>query len=261
MIEYSDILTKWKSFSIDTVDKLDTYLENFRVLFAYNSGKIENDAITYYDTKDVFDNDNISVFSGNPRTLFEIQNQKVCYEYLKKKIIDREAISKELILEVHSILTAGSYDAHRFITQGERPGEFKKHHYVVGKRNIGSPASTVEDEIDELVDEILGADSKDVLTVGTYFHLVFETIHPFADGNGRVGRTMLNYYLLTHDYPPVVIYEENRRTYYDMFEAYHEYEDIQRMQDFLKVQTIKTWNHLLLKKIGGSKKLKEIKAK
>ncbi|MGE9963813.1 Fic family protein [Fusicatenibacter saccharivorans] len=45
-------------------------------------------------------------------------------------------------------------------------------------------------------------------------HLRFEEIHPFAGGNGRVGRTLLNYYLMTHDYPPMILYSEDKRTYY-----------------------------------------------
>ncbi|MCC8081597.1 MAG: Fic family protein [Lachnospiraceae bacterium] len=48
------------------------------------------------------------------------------------------------------------------------------------------------------------AEGRDVMTIAAYFHLRFEEIHAFADGNSRLGRTLLNYYLMLHDYPPLV---------------------------------------------------------
>ena len=64
-------------------------LESFRILFAYHSGKIENDAITYKDTHDIFHTGRVSSFSGNPRTLFEQQNQKICFEFLNSKMLEK----------------------------------------------------------------------------------------------------------------------------------------------------------------------------
>ncbi|MCD8106044.1 MAG: Fic family protein [Lachnospiraceae bacterium] len=68
--------------------------------------------------------------------------------------------------------------------------------------------------LEELLEEVKEEEGKDVMAIAAYFHLRFEEIHPFADGNGRLGRTLLNYYLMTHDYPPLVLFEEDKKTYY-----------------------------------------------
>ena len=62
----------------------------------------------------------------------------------------------------------------------------------------------------------------------------FENIHPFADGNGRVGRTLLNYWLMINDYPPAIVYEEDRRAYYDALQVYDEQEDLTPLVQFLQ---------------------------
>ena len=57
----------------------------------------------------------------------------------------------------------------------------------------------------EMLQVIHEFEDKDVLKVATYLHVRFEYIHPFADGNGRVGRALMNYYLMTHDHPPICL--------------------------------------------------------
>ena len=171
-------------------------------------------------------------YTGSTRALFEQLNQRTCYELLREKIVEREPLSLDLIRTVHRVLTEGTYDERRYIVNGERPGEFKKHDYVTGRNEVGSPPDEVE---------VNSIGQKAPLKAGAYFHARFENIHPFADGNGRVGRTLLNYWLMINDCPPMIIYEENRRTYYEALQAYDEQEELDLLNSFFEEQTVKTW--------------------
>lgn len=245
MSKYDTIVQFWQQYNIKSVSDLDLRLDNFRILFAYNSGRIENEEITYHDTREIFENGRISNFTGNPRTLFEQGNQKLCYEYLKEKIINKEPITVELIKEIHKILTSGTYDERRYLEKGERPGEFKKHDYVTGVEEVGSLPEDVATDLQDLLDEIQEYENKDVLKVASYFHARFEYIHPFADGNGRVGRTLLNYFLMTNDHPPLIIYDEDKKEYYAALENYDRLEDLDSMYQFLRKETVRTWEKTL----------------
>lgn len=238
-MNYSDVLQKWQSKKIYSKEDLDTVLDNFRVLFAYHSNVIENPNTTIHNTREIFENGRVINYTGDLRTLFELNNQKECYEFLKEKILAKEPITPTFIKEVHGILMHGCYDETRY-NKGERPGEYKKHDYVVGE-DIGVPFEDVDEEIEFLCKEIADNDGADVLTIAAYFHLNFEGIHAFADGNGRVGRTLLNYYLMIHDYPPAIIYEEDKESYYMSLAIFDKSEKIDGFVEFLKQETIKTW--------------------
>lgn len=248
--KYTDVITYWQSLKIDSKEKLENVLDNFRILFAYNSGAIENAEITYHDTREIFENGKVISFTGNLRTIFEISNQKTCYEYLLDKIIKKEKISENLIKKVHELLTIGTYDERRYISNGERSGEYKKHDYVTGREEVGVSASEVEKEIENLVNEVNSIntnDAEDIIKIATYFHNKFENIHAFADGNGRVGRTLTNYILMINNMPPLIVYDEDKKYYYAALEKYDKEDDIKSMIEFFKYEMEKTWEKTLEK--------------
>ncbi len=242
--KYTNVITYWQSLKIDSKEKLENALDNFRILFAYNSGAIENAEITYHDTREIFENGKVISFTGNLRTIFEISNQKACYEYLLDKIIKREKISENLIKKVHELLTIGTYDERRYISNGERPGEYKKHDYVTGREEVGTSANDVAKEIENLVNEVNSIntnDAENIIKIATYFHNKFENIHAFADGNGRVGRTLTNYILMINNIPPLIVYDEDKKYYYAALEKYDKEDDIKSMIEFFKYEMEKTW--------------------
>ena len=172
--QYEQALQLWRSWNVRTAADLDQYLDSFRVLFAYNSGKIENEEITYNDTREIFENGKVVGYTGSPRALFEQQNQKLCYEAIKEKLAAREPLSVELVREIHRILTSGTYDERRYIEKGERPGDFKRHDYVTGINEVGSPPEDVEQDLTELVAEVneMGVQVSAGLEGGAAAHLV-----------------------------------------------------------------------------------------
>jgi Fic family protein len=164
---------------------------------------------------------------------------------LKPKIAAKLPLTTALIKEIHGTLTAGTYDERRYVEQGERPGEFKKHDYVTGLAEVGSLPDDVEDDLMDLLSELNTYKGKELLTAAAYFHARFEYIHPFADGNGRTGRALLNYFLMINNHPPIIIHDEDKAAYYDALAAYDISEDIAPMAAFLKQQTARTWEKTL----------------
>lgn len=248
---YEKVIEQWQKKDISDSADLDVHLGNFKILFAYHSGVIENAEITYHNTREIFENGKVVNYTGDLRTLYEIENQKKCYEWLKDKIIAKEEITPELIKSIHKELTQGTYTESRY-EKGERSGEYKKHDYVIGKNDQGALPEEVADEIEELCDELkeIPLEGENVLKAAAYLHCKFENTHPFADGNGRVGRTLLNYFLLTHSYPPVVIRNENKNVYYDALDTYDETGKISKMVEYLKAELVVTWQERKREKVS-----------
>lgn len=238
---YMETVEQWKRKEIKNAADFDAVLSNFRILFAYHSGVIENPEITYHTTREIFENGKVINFTGDVRTVFEIRNQKICYDWLRDKIIEKEAITPELIKEIHKKLTEGTYDEGRY-SRGERSGEYKKHDYVVGN-DQGALPEEVSSEIEELCGELRDIPNKgdNIIKTAAYLHCKFENTHPFADGNGRVGRTLMNYFLMTHGHPPIVVRNETKNEYYDALGCYDRTGALDSFVAYMKKETIATW--------------------
>ena len=209
-MSYEDIVQMWKGFRIQDSTQLGAYLENFSVLFAYHSGKIENENITYHDTREIFENGRVINYTGDLKTLYEIENMKSAYK-LMMEWFDRDAdITQERIKEMHYELTKGTYDERRW-SLGERPGEYKKNDiWCIGEKELAAPIEDIEQEMEEDISQIMEiTDQSNILVAAAWWHMRFEGIHAFADGNGRTGRAIMNYYLIKNDYPPVIIYQDD----------------------------------------------------
>lgn len=238
--DYERILEVWKDCELDTYEDFMNALGSFRVLFACNSCALEGSPITEPVAAEVFYNVPLSSLGWRVLDLLDIQNQKFATSKLIKNLIKRKQLSVGMIKSLHKTLLYGLYDDDRW-SKGERPGEFKTRDYCVGISGISSPPEDVELDLLTLVNDINSTDC-DALTKAAYFHLKFETIHAFADGNGRVGRTIMNYILMLNGHPPITIFNEDKDTYYLALEVYVRTGKIDGFVQFLKEQTVKTWN-------------------
>lgn len=237
---YEKTLAWWKEKKIETDAQLAEVLNGHSIAFAYHSGKIENNKITYNDTREIFENDGVTAYTGDLRTLFEIRNAKLANELFLTSFGEKRRMDEALVKEFQKLLTMNTYDARRW-QLGERPGEYKKHDYVTGREEIGTAPEDVQEEMAELMDELQDLKQEDALTAVAYFHVKFENIHPFADGNGRTGRLAMNYLLVMLGHPPIVVHEEDRKEYYAALEAWDTKQNLKVMISFLRSQTMKTW--------------------
>ena len=248
-ITYEDVLSYWKSKNVKNGTDLDAIVNGMAILLAYHTTKIEEPGVTFDDTREIFENGRVIGYTGDVKELFALRNAKRGWENLLDAFDEGRQIDEELIKAFHFSLTEGTYDKRRY-DKGERPGEYKKGEYVTGKYETGALSEDVSEEIGELLEDIGDVDDKNALISAAFFHAKFENIHPFADGNGRVGRLLMNYYLVMHDHPVVIVYVEDRKEYMSALEAWDRDQNLDPLVLFLKGQTVKTWESILSKYVG-----------
>lgn len=240
MDQYAEVLALWRQKQVKTDAELAEALNGHSVSFAYHSGKLENERITYHDTREIFDHDGVTGYTGDLRTLFEIRNAKEANELFLQSFQQQRPLDEALVKEFQKRLTRNTYDTRRY-QLGERPGEYKLHDCVTGKNEIGAAPEDVAEEMRELLAELRDVPQDKLLRAAAYYHAKFENIHPFADGNGRTGRITMNYFLVRSGHPPITIHQEDRRTYFDALEAWDERQELSSLEEFLREQAVKTW--------------------
>lgn len=246
MSQYSKAVALWQSKHISTDAELAQALNGHSIAFAYNSGKIENENVSYHDTREIFEHDGVTAYTGDLRTLFELRNAKAANEFFLSSFGSRSPFDEAFVKELQRLLTQNTYDTRRY-QLGERPGEYKHNDYVTGRDEVGALPEDVEVEVEELMGEMQDVSNEKALTAAAYFHAKFENIHPFADGNGRTGRLAMNYFLVLHDHPPIIIHEEDKQAYYSSLEAWDREQKLDPLIDFLRAQTEKTWEKQLVR--------------
>lgn len=150
MTKYEKALELWRCKDITTESKLAEALNSHCIAYAFHSGKIENDSVTYHDTREIFEHDGVTSYTGDLRTLFEIRNAKEAYELFLKAFGEKRPLDEAFIKELQLQLTHGTYDSRRW-QMGERPGHYKLHDYVTGRAEAGAAPEDVAEEMAELL--------------------------------------------------------------------------------------------------------------
>ena len=245
--DYCTILNWWQDQELQTVEDYQTFLENYLVAFACTSNQIEGVEIDYHTTRELYETGKVTNYSGTPQDLLLIYNQKLTFSCIISSVVNHVPITTDFIKDIHKRLMHGCYDETRY-NKGERPGKYKVNDYCVGITEEGSYPEEVPEDMDDLIEQLNLEEGKDPHIIAAYFHVCFEAIHPFADGNGRLGRLLLNYYLLTHNHPPVVVYPEDKYLYYECLETFDTKSSLGPMVQFLEAQVVKTWKRYVKRK-------------
>lgn len=242
MSNYLQAVAQWQSHQLRSPGDLDRLLRDFNPRFARESALLEGWDLPLEIAQEVFRSGTVSQFTGDPKALFLLYNQKYCYEYLRERVMARDEMDTPLVLEIHRVLTSGTFNEPFYLANGERSGEFKKQDYVTAVNAVGAPARDVGRELDQLMEEVSGYCGSELLQEAAYLHARFENIHPFAAGNGSAGRVLLNFFLLTRDHPPLILFAEDKERYYQRLTVYDQRKDSRPLADFFTDQLEKTWS-------------------
>ena len=189
----------------------------------YNSNAIENSTLTLEDTEDILIRHQIRT-DHQIRVIFEATNLAKAMELLLDN--PETEISVSLVLKLHRILMQNIRDdaAGRFRTNKE---------WVRVGNHIGANPQFVHHFISELVENYNQKDKRYFLDKIVYFHAEFENIHPFIDGNGRIGRLLINEQLDLLNLPPILIpHKSKNEEYYPALEEYSKLNKLDQLAEF-----------------------------
>ena len=177
------------------------------VSFVYNHERIEGSSLTEWQTRTVFETrDTVLADSTTPGNVRETANHTKVFDYLFDSL-DRE-LTPEFIKEIHLQLMAGVMDV---------PGQWK----ILGN-GVGSVITARPEEVPTLIDRLASEYNKYEPSLENIvrFHVRFETIHPFPDGNGRVGRAIAFRECLRAGLVPFIVTDASKETYYTSLDEF-----------------------------------------
>ncbi|MDE6271248.1 MAG: Fic family protein [Muribaculaceae bacterium] len=176
----------------------------------YNSNHIEGSRLTHDQTRLIFETNTIGVTASavNVDDIIETNNHFRAVDYIIDNTDSR--LTEAFIKHLHFLLKSGTSDERK---DWFRVGEYKKLPNEVGGRDTTEPEH-VHREIKSLLREY-NSQKRPTLETIIDFHQRFEAIHPFQDGNGRVGRLIMFRECLRHDYVPFIITDELKMFYYN----------------------------------------------
>lgn len=190
----------------------------------YNSNAIENSTLTLEETDKILQQINLDRFISE-RELFEAKNLARVVAYIQHKATEEE-LSQDLILLLHKMLISNIRD--------DIAGRFRNLSEWV---RVGSHIAADPAEIQKLLQKMLidyeTSSSEHIIKRIARFHLTFEHIHPFVDGNGRIGRVLNNYLLIRGGHVPINIKFVDRSLYYDAFVAFDQKDDTNLMEQIV----------------------------
>jgi Fic family protein len=190
----------------------------------YNSNAIENSTLSLEETAKILQQIDLDRFISE-REIFEAKNLARVVQYISSKALQNE-LDREIILLLHKMLISNIRDdvAGRFRALNE---------WVRVGNHIGSAPADIAEKISVLLAIYQADPSQPITSRIARFHLEFESIHPFVDGNGRIGRVLVNYLLIREGYVPINIAFVDRSRYYDAFSEYHTRQSIKTMEEII----------------------------
>lgn len=190
----------------------------------YNSNAIENSTLSLQETEQILLEMEVSR-KVSLREVFEAKNLARVTDYIRQKK-GQIHFSLDFILFLHHMLISGISD--------EIAGRFRQENEYV---KVGNHIAPAPEHVDSLLEKNIADYQNDLdgyfLEKIARFHLQFEHIHPFNDGNGRIGRILTNIQLIELGLPPIIFRDKEKKEYYQALKEYDQSRKTKRMEDLL----------------------------
>ena len=202
-----------------TAGEVARLTEEFTVEYTYNSNAIEGNTLTLRETDMVLRG--LTIDRKPLKDHMEAVGHKEAFDYVLELVQENAPLTERVIQQIHYLVLADKKDDR---------GVYRR----VPVRIMGAQHEPVQPYlIRPMMEQLLAdfaASQEHIVTKLARFHIEFEGIHPFIDGNGRTGRLLVNLELMKAGFPPIDIKFADRMAYYDAFDEYHVKHNLSAME-------------------------------
>ena len=194
--------------------------EEFIVEYTYNSNAIEGNTLTLRETDLVLRG--LTIDQKPLKDHMEAVGHKEAFDYVSELVKDNIPISESVIKQIHYLVLAD---------KKEDRGVYRRVPvHIMGAQHEPVQPYLIEPKMEQLLHDFAES-TEHIVTKLARFHIEFEGIHPFIDGNGRTGRLLVNLELMKAGYPPIDIKFADRIAYYNAFDEYHAKHNLSAMEN------------------------------
>lgn len=203
-----------------TEGEVERLNEEFIVEYTYNSNAIEGNTLTLRETDLVLRG--LTIDRKPLKDHMEAVGHKEAFDYVRELVAKNIPISERVIKEIHYLVLADKKD--------DRGVYRRVPVRIMGAQHEPVQPYLIQPKMEQLLRDF-SESTEHIVTKLARFHIEFEGIHPFIDGNGRTGRLLVNLELMKAGYPPIDIKFTDRMAYYDAFDAYHVKHNLSAMEN------------------------------
>ena len=193
--------------------------EEFIVEYTYNSNAIEGNTLTLRETDMVLRG--LTIDQKPLKEHMEAVGHKDAFDFVCELVKSNEPITERIIKQIHYLVLADKKD--------DRGVYRRVPVRIMGANHEPVQPYLIEPKMEQLLIDYNNS-SEHIITKLSKFHIGFEGIHPFIDGNGRTGRLLVNLELMKAGYPPIDIKFTDRLSYYNAFDEYHVKHNLSAME-------------------------------
>lgn len=193
--------------------------EEFTVEYTYNSNAIEGNTLTLRETDMVLRG--LTIDQKPLKDHMEAVGHKEAFDFVRELVQDNVPMSERVIQQIHYLVLADK--------KADRGIYRRVPVRIMGAQHEPVQPYLIQPRMEQLICSYAES-TEHIVTRLARFHIEFEGIHPFIDGNGRTGRLLVNLELMKAGYPPIDIKFTDRMTYYNSFDAYHVNGDLSAME-------------------------------
>lgn len=195
-----------------TLGEVERLRHEFLIEFTYNSNAIEGNTLTLQETALVLEG--ITIDQKPLKEHLEVIGHRDAFQYVESLVSDKVEFSENIIKNIHSLV---------LMDRPEDKGTYRRIPVrIMGAFHEPPQPYMVEQMMKQLLlNQSQRKNKMHLLETVALFHLDFEGIHPFIDGNGRTGRLLMNLELMQHGYPAIDVKFSDRQKYYQAFDEYY----------------------------------------